>query len=204
MELLDKTALTKSLSDTDPDSLFIEPLLDPAQQIGEVTVDLRLGYDFQVSVTTRKSSIDLGSSDSDRRPIATYFQETRRDLGDRFVLYPHQIVIANTIEYVSLPSDTFADILSRSSYTRLGVHINTMVQPGYRGCITLELFNHGNTPIELIVGCRLVQARFFKCDVSHQYLKYGAERKYLGDVRPTISRAESDHDLSILRRLSKT
>lgn len=203
MELLNKAALIESLKADTPDSLFIDPILDPEQQIGEVTIDLRLGYDFQVSVTTRKASIDLSREDVGHRPIATYFQETRRNLGDKFVLYPHQVVIANTVEYVSLPSDTFADILSRSSYTRLGVHINTMVQPNYRGCITLELFNHGNTPIELVVGCRLVQARFFKCDASHQYLRNGSERKYLGDVRPTISRADNDADLNILRKLSK-
>ena len=48
MELLYKHDIIESYNSTDDDSLFIDPLLSE-NQIGNFTVDLRLGYDFIVS-----------------------------------------------------------------------------------------------------------------------------------------------------------
>jgi len=202
MELLDKSKLTESLDSNEDDSIFIDPLLSKKKQIGEVTIDLRLGYDFLVSILTRKPYIEISQRDEHfRRGVSTYFQVTRRDLGDKFVLYPNQVVLTTTLEYVSLPSNIYADILSRSSYTRLGIHLNTMVQPGFRGCISIELFNQSNNPVELIVGSRILQARFFKIGNSTQYMgDLGEKRKYYGNVRPTVSKAESDKDIEILKK----
>ena len=90
MELLYKHDIIESYNSTNDDSLFIDPLLSE-NQIGNFTVDLRLGYDFIVSITTRKPSIQLLPSTHDgvHQPIRTFFQETRRDLGDNFVIYPY-------------------------------------------------------------------------------------------------------------------
>lgn len=194
MDLLNKKRLVDSIESSELDTIYIEPLLD-TDQIGEVTVDLRLGYDFQVAILTRKPSVDLSFRENSRRSIASYFDETRRDLGQTFVLYPGQVVISTTLEYVALPNNVYMDIITRSSYNRLGIHLNTMVQPGWRGTVPLELFNHGSTPIELVVGCRLVQARFFESSEA-DYLS--ESRKYHADVRPTISRADRDSDLTRL------
>jgi dCTP deaminase len=124
VELLQRSEIQRRLSLTGKGSLFIDPLLDP-EQIGEVTVDLRLGCDFLVSVLTRRPFISTVKDDDGFRGIASYFRGTRREFGDRFILYPNQIALACTLEYIALPSDVYADVLTRSSYTRLGVHMNT-------------------------------------------------------------------------------
>lgn len=202
MRLLNREQIIESYRSGDANSLFIDPLLKE-DQIGSFTVDLRLGYDFLVSIMTRKPSIELHPSDATglHRPARTFFQETRRDLGERFVVYPHQVVIATTLEYVSLPNNVYADMLSRSSYTRLGLAMNTMIQPGYRGCVSLELFNHGNSPVELIVGSRICQIRLFECDSNNGYLDEPHPRKYFCNVRPTISAADRDVELSMLNKI---
>ena len=202
MLLLNKIELLKSLDSEKPDSLFIDPLLD-RDQVGQASIDLRLGYDFQVSILTRRPSISPSDKSDTRRSVGSYFQETRRKLGERFVLYPNQVVVTTTLEYVSLPTNVYADILTRSSYTRLGMHLSTMVQPAWRGCMSLELFNHGNTPIELVVGSRIVQIKLFKLDKRSEYLRDDAQRKYHGDVRPTVSKADQDDDLGRLRQCAK-
>lgn len=184
-----------------PNGLWIEPLLDKAQ-IGEVTIDLRLGYDFLVSIVTRRPFIGVARGDSGFRSVGSYFQPTRRELGERFILYPDQIVLTTTLEYVALPVDTFADVLTRSSYTRLGIAVNTMIQPGYRGCFSIELFNHGNNPVELIVGAKMFQMRLTKMDGPAAY--GGVERKYFGNVRPTPSRAADEEDVQRLASAQRT
>jgi dCTP deaminase len=195
-QILGRDEIRTLLASSDEDSLFLDPLLDP-EQVGAVTVDLRLGYDFLVSVLTRRPYIAI-YQDEDYRSTASYFQSTRRELGDRFILYPGQVVLTTTLEYVSLPSTVYADIISRSSYNRLGIAINTMLQPGFRGCAPIELFNHGNNAIELVVGSRMFQARLFRTASQAHYLD-GSPRKYYGDVRPTASRASQDADLVRLR-----
>lgn len=185
-ELLDR------LGKPGPAGLWIEPLLDEGQ-IGEVTTDLRLGYDFLVSIVTRRPFIGVARDDMGFRSVASYFQPTRRELGERFILYPDQVVLTTTLEYVALPSDVYADLLTRSSYTRLGIAVNTLVQPGYRGCFSVELFNHGNNPVELVVGAKMFQMRLTKLPGPLPY--GGVERKYFGNVRPTPSRAAEDDDL---------
>jgi len=199
MELLEKEQIITSLNSTESDSLFISPLLD-LKQIGETSIDLRLGYDFLVSVLTRKPYINLQSVDEDYRDISTYFQTTRREIGDRFILYPNQIALTTTLEYVSLPNNMYADILTRSSFTRLGIHVNTMIQPGFRGCFSVELFNYGNNAVELIVGSRMFQIRLFSINVSRSYGSI-SNRKYIGNVRPTPSKANEDIDLLVLDKI---
>ena len=204
MHLLDRAAILTSLQSPTPDSLFIDPLLEESQ-VGNVTIDLRLGYDFLVSILTRKPSISITREvDGSHRAIKTYFQETRREIGEKFVVYPNQVVLATTLEYLSLPPDVYADILSRSSYTRLGIPINTMLQPGYRGCAALELFNHGNSPIELVVGCRICQLRLYRLDSPRSYLDEGHPRKYFGTVRPVVSAADNDPELQKLGQIRRS
>lgn len=202
MRLLAREELNASLASNEPDSIFLDPLLRP-DQVGEVSVDLRLGYDFMVSVLTRSPAVELSSApDAKFRGIQTYFQETRRTLGERFVLYPHQLVLGTTVEYLSLPPNIYTDVSVRSSYARLGIGITTSLQPGWRGCIPLELFNHGNTPVELVVGSCVCQAKFFAFDGEARYVRPEVRRKYFGSIRPVVSRAERDGDLAILSRVS--
>ena len=198
--LLSYDKIVKLLEDEGENGLFIDPLLS-LEQIGAVSVDIRLGYDFLVSVNTRTPFIST-SGISETRSIASYFQSTRRDVGDSFLLYPGQLVITTSLEYVRLPRDVYADILTRSSYNRLGIRVSTMLQPGFRGCISLEIVNDSNNAIELIVGSRMFQMRLHKLDEALDYGDHNT-RKYYGNVNPSPSKANEDKDIKILRLLRK-
>lgn len=203
MKLLTHDEILKLISDANPSSLFLDPLL-AEDQVGSVTVDLRLGYDFLVSILTRKPAIEpCPWDDEKKRGIHSYFQETRRRIGERFVLYPHQVVLSTSIEFLSLPNNIFAEVSIRSSYSRLGVSISTTLQPGWKGTVPLELFNHGNSPVEMVVGSRVCQARFYQIDQEVEYVIPGSVRKYFGATRPAISRADKDKELELLTRISQ-
>jgi dCTP deaminase len=202
MSLQTKAKIIERLNTGNENQIFIDPILDETQ-VGAIAIDLRLGCDFLVSVQTRKPSISLIKTDSFRDP-AMFLQESRRDVGETFLLYPSQSVLATTLEYIGLPSDLYAKLLSRSSYNRLGLSMHTMFQPGFRGCISMELFNHSNNPIELIVGSRIVQAIFYRIDDPQDYYVEGQRRKYIGQVRPTSSRAAEDADIARLYSISQS
>lgn len=200
MSLITGTKLSELINSGKKSQIFVEPILSDSQ-LGAVSLDLRLGYDFLVSVQSRNPSIQVGYGGESSEP-KQFFQSTRRDIGETFLLHPSQTVLATSLEYVGLPSNVYADVFSRSSYRRLGINTSSMFQPGFRGVISLELFNHSNVPVELIVGSRIVQARFFKISNNEGYLRNGPRRKYIGNVRPVASRAERDDDLRNLAEIS--
>lgn len=203
MRLLTRNEILASLSDANQESLFLDPLLS-TDQIGSISVDFRLGYDFTVSILTRRAAIEPHPADDvKKRGIQSYFQETRRRLGERFILYPHQVVLSTTVEFLSLPKNVYADIAIRSSYGRLGIGVSTSMQPGWRGTVPLELFNHGNTPVEMVVGSCVCQARFYEISEGAEYIGAGGLRKYFGSVRPAVSKADHDVELARLAAMAK-
>jgi dCTP deaminase len=58
------------------------------------------------------------------------------------------------------------EALGRSSWGRLGLIIATatLVEPGFRGTITLELTNVATVPIVLYVGMRIAQIVLFRVE----------------------------------------
>jgi dCTP deaminase len=184
--------------------LFIRPLLDPAKQLNEASIDFRLGYDFMVSVHSRDAYMNASlntEGDIPQRGLRNFFQESRRQLGETFILHPHQTVLAVSLEYVRLPDDLFMLLFMRSSYSRLGLSIATMLQPGYCGCISLELVNGSTTPINLTVGARICQGVLLPANQTTNY--FARPRKYMCQVRPEPSAATDDTDLTVLNALWK-
>lgn len=179
--------------------LIIRPLIDKDSQVNEISVDFRLGCDFLVSIQGRESCINASYNDSLSGNTDSFFQETRRKFGETFLLHPNQTVLASSLEYIKLPNNVFAILNMRSSYSRLGLTLSSALQPGYSGCISLELTNTNKSPINLTVGACLFQARFVQIDVDQPY--FSRKRKYMCQVRPQITQFNEDDDLKILNEI---
>ncbi len=79
--------------------------------------------------------------------------------GKPFVLHPMTFVLAATLEWIRLPKSLAAYVVGKSSWGRCGLIIATAtgVHPGFFGCITLELSNVGEIPIEVKPGYPICQ-----------------------------------------------
>lgn len=137
---------------------MITPLLDPAQ-IGDASVDLRLGFEFIVFNLPSIGGIDPSKKEQIEKEIHRYQRRVRVNRGDRFVLHPKQFVLGATLEYLVLPLDLHGEVGGRSTWGRTGLVIATAttVAPGYHGCVTLELANEGMLPLTLRPGDRIAQ-----------------------------------------------
>jgi dCTP deaminase len=180
--------------------LVIEPLLEKSQ-IGEISIDLRVGTDFLTLHQGRQAYIDTSQDVIKKRSIKSHFTETRRRVGESFLLHPNQPILFSTLEYIKLPDDVYAVLTLRSSYSRLGLTISTIIQPGYCGCASIEIVNSGNTPIKILSGSRLVQARLVRLDEKSNYFK--THRKYTCQVRPVPSKANEDEELIKLLKIKE-
>ena len=178
MILSDKT-LMKMIEDK---SLVAEPI-EPAQ-IQPASIDIRLGNTFSIVKDSSTGIINL----EDKIEYETI--ET-----DTYVLLPGQFVLATTMEYFELPDDLTAFVEGRSSLGRMGLFIQNAgwVDPGFKGEITLELFNANRCAIELKAGRRVGQLVFAKMDQEAQNPYRG---KYQGQMGATGSRVFLDDELS--------
>lgn len=195
--ILTKSSIHEALENK---SLIIKPLLDSGQ-IGALSVDLRVGTDFLALKQGRDEFIDTTSNNPSNRPIKGHFSETRRKIGESFLLHPNQTILMSSLEYLKLPTNVYADLDLRSSYNRLGLTLKSLIQPGYCGCASIEILNSSNTTIKILSGARLFQIRFYRINEQQDY--FISPRKYSCQVRPVSSKANEDKDLEILKRLNK-
>lgn len=82
----------------------------------------------------------------------------------------------------------------------------TTVQAGYRGCLTLELRNLGESPLPLKTGIRIAQLCLINMPVPDiteegggKYFNKG-HGKYIGPVSVGAPRIHEDADWELLRR----
>lgn len=127
------------------------------------------GYDVRVDV-----------SDCDGLIVTPYF---------RVILKPGAFILASTIERFTMPEDVLGIVHDKSTWARQGLAAqNTVIEPGWRGYLTLELTNHGLRDIVIHQGDPIAQI------VLHR-LESAPERAYNGkyqdqDPGPQTARFE--------------
>lgn len=200
MTLIGKQELEEALDDKDLSKrLVVTPLLDRSQ-VGRGTVDLRLGTEFLALRRTQRSGLD---PEADKQiDVDEMHDRIVVPFGGEFWLHPSHFVLAATLEYLRLPNDMGAYVVGRSSWGRVGLIVATavFVHPGFRGCLTLELVNDGDSPIRLSPGIRIAQLAVHRLAVPSVPGK-GEVEKYLAPVRPQASRLSGEGDE--FRRLAR-
>ena len=80
-------------------------------------------------------------------------------------LDPGQFVLASAMEEFNMPSDLLGVVHDKSSWARRGLACqNTVIEPGWRGFLTLELTNHSTEPLRLRRGVGICQVIFHLLD----------------------------------------
>jgi dCTP deaminase len=164
MSVLNREALQELILQTDyTKKLVVTPLLSESQ-IGPGSIDIRLGSSIVIPRRTFVSSHDVTNPEQAQQVEKRLYDRCRLKYHSEFVLHPNQLILAVTLEYVSLPLEVFCQIASRSSWGRLGLVVATasVVQPGFKGCLTLELANLSDSPVSLYPGLLVGQLIFYE------------------------------------------
>ena len=182
-------------------TLRIVPLLEESQ-ISRASVDIRLGSHF--IVTKAGSVTHFSSSELDHQTICGLEDPVSKGLGREFVLHPNRLVLGATLEYLCLPEDISALVLSRSCYGRLGLVVATaaFVHPGWRGCLTLELANYSEVPIKLRCGEPVAQLVLIRTGKIPSSL-LASSRAGLCPIRPLFPEFHSSRQDAEWRNLDR-
>jgi len=160
--------------------LEINPLHEKAIQ--PASVDCRLGSHFLV---VDDNSLEDGHISFDKE---IKYREINKE---SIIIPPHSFLLATTMEYLSLPNGYSAFVEGRSSVGRMGLFIQNAgwVDSGFKGRITLELYNANSLPIKLDAGRRICQLVFCKMD---QHCETPYQGKYQGQTVSVGSRIFQD------------
>lgn len=72
-----------------------------------------------------------------------------------------RFTLASAVEQFDMPFDLVGVVHDKSSWARRGLAVfNTVVEPGWRGYLTLELVHHGLTPLHIKAGSGIAQVIF--------------------------------------------
>ena len=165
------------------------PLLSE-NQFGASSLDVRLGTYFILFRPMRRSALNIYEAGADTSPL-DFQEELHVGIGHPLFLVPGALVLGSTLEFIKIPGDLCCEVITRSSWGRLGVIIATAtwVHPLYRGCLTLEIVNLGSAPVAVSPGERIGQLVFH--DVSTPLAEKDVPaRKFLAEglTRPEYSK----------------
>jgi len=107
-------------------------------------------------------------------------------------LFPGEVVLATTAEYVRIPRDVACDLKLKSTLGRLWINhsLAGWCDPGFEGNITLELQNLGPMPFTLEAGRRIAQLIFIAMESEPDvaYGEPGSDSHYQGQKGTTRAR----------------
>jgi dCTP deaminase len=179
--------------------IVIDPI-DLETQVQPASIDLKLNNSFKVLKGRKLEKEELqyltcpGSFEESERAVRMDKpNEFEEYTGHRIVIPAHSFVLASTKEWIELPDFISGAVEGRSSVGRIGLFIQNAgwIDPGFKGQITLELFNANDMPIVIEAGRRICQLVLEKTNepVLNPY-----DGKYNGQKGATESRIEKDED----------
>ena len=78
--------------------------------------------------------------------------------------------LASTIERFDMPTNMIGIVHDKSSHIRRGLMVgNSVVEPGWKGWLTLELFYFGLMPLRIPAGAGIAQVIFHQIAVPASY-----------------------------------
>lgn len=175
--------------------------------IQPASVDLLMGAGFKVmDVPKGRYGLERGPYavdpltgcwvDKHGNPLKAQKKLEWKTIKDQIILMPGDFALAHTHEWVEIPDFMVGRVEGRSKVARHGAFAHTcagFIDPGFKGQITLELYNCGKVPLIFRAGqsyCQLVlHLMNFECEIpyghksrnSHFQRQTGATPLILGE-----------------------
>jgi dCTP deaminase len=86
-------------------------------------------------------------------------------IAEEFILPSSGYKLASTVEQFDMPNDIIGMVHDKSTWARRGLSLfNTVIEPGWKGYLTLELVNHSYKPMTIESGTPIAQVVFMQLD----------------------------------------
>lgn len=121
--------------------------------------DLRIGEIYEI-----KGKGFLKTKER-KTPKVKLIKKYKNNKKEKFILKPSKYYLIKTIEKLNLPKNVLALFTPRSTLFRSGIYIfGGQVPPGYKGELTMGIYNFHQENFELELGSRVIHIMFFKIE----------------------------------------
>lgn len=91
-------------------------------------------------------------------------------IREGFLMWPLRFVLASTLEVFDMPPDVMGFVHDKSTLARCGIAVqNTVIEPGWRGTLTLEITMHRWRVHRIRPGQPIAQIIFHKVEGAGAY-----------------------------------
>jgi dCTP deaminase len=113
-------------------------------------------------------------------------------IAEDITLYAGGFTLASTVEHFDMPTDVLGIVHDKSTWARRGLALqNTVIEPGWRGYLTLELSNHVVGTLYMVAGTPIAQIIFHQLDQATDCPYSGKYQDQ--EAGPQAARYESEH-----------
>lgn len=100
---------------------------------------------------------------------------------------PGYYSLASSLEHFEIPNDVLANVADKSTWARQGLFVqNTILEPGWKGYLTLELSNSSYHPIIIDAESPIAQIIFHLLDEPSEQVYTGKYQYQQAGVVPAI------------------
>ncbi len=168
--------------------LLVTPWQD--RYLQPASIDLTLDHSFLVP--WRPYGNDQPSVDLLEVARTNFRHREVSDAESYFELGPQEFVLGSTIEHVAVSNKLCGFVSGKSSLARQGLIVEAagLVDPGFNGTLTLEIFNMSPWTVRLRPGMRVAQLSVHRLS-SPALVPYGSESlgsRYQFQEGPTAAR----------------
>jgi dCTP deaminase len=177
--------------------LTISPITNGGEQIGNSSIDVRLGSIFRYLKVVNQTHFDITDLENLKSEIEEYSEEIILQPLEPFILHPKDFVLGSTLEYLKFPLNLTARLEGRSTWGRVGLQVHStagLIDPGFEGSLTFELHNLGKLPLPLFPGTRIGQLVFYNMENSISSYKDKDASKFHSQLGPKNSSFYKDYD----------
>lgn len=122
---------------------------------------VEVGYDIRLKQEVEYKLTEVATPNGVQWEMCAYI-DGKLQLG-RFAL-------ASAIEEFQMPGHLMGVVHDKSSWARKGLSVfNTVIEPGWRGFLTLELVYHGREPLVIPAGAGIAQVVFHQLVQHAEY-----------------------------------
>lgn len=136
----------------------IKDMLDHKAKAHGVSYGLtEAGYDIRIKQ-------DVTFAGPGARKVDVY------DPGNTTTVFPGRFALASAIEEFQMPDCLVGYVKDKSTWARKGLSVfNTVIEPGWRGFLTLELVYHGSNDLLIPAGAGIAQVLFHRIERPASY-----------------------------------
>ena len=109
-------------------------------------------------------------------------------ISESVIIPPKGCVLASSVEYFEMPDNLMARVADKSTWARRFLSIfNTTIDAGWKGYLTLELVNHGDTVISIDANSPIAKIVFERLDEPTEAVYDGAyQNQQAGGQPPAV------------------